>query len=113
MAAPQKYQDPLAPLLDGLRSGPPPPLIHPCGKERFLIDRATEALKAALLQPATREFNYDVLQGKEAGAARILACVRTVPMMAKRRLVLVRDADEMSADDLAGLLRYVEAPFPE
>lgn len=112
MAAPQKYQDPLAPLLESLQKNALP-LIYLCGKERFLIDRATEALKAAILQPATREFNYDVLQAKEAGAARILACVRTVPMMAKHRLVLVRDADELSAEELGGLLRYIEAPFAE
>lgn len=113
MAAPSKTQDSLAPLLEALKTDAPLPLVYLCGKERFLIDRATEAIKSALLQPATREFNYDVLHAKEAGVPKILACVRTVPMMAKRRLVLVRDADELSADELAGLLRYVEAPFPE
>lgn len=113
MAAPQKSQEPLGPLLDALHAGAPLPLVYLCGKERFLIDRATEAIKAAMLQPATREFNYDVLHAKEAGVPKILACVRTLPMMAKRRLVLVRDADELSADELAGLLRYLEAPVPE
>jgi DNA polymerase-3 subunit delta len=113
MAAPQKSQDPLAPLLDALKAGSPLPLVYLCGKERFLVDRATEAIKTAMLQPATREFNYDVLHAKEAGVPQILACVRTLPMMAKRRLVLVRDADELSADELAGLSRYLEAPVPE
>ena len=104
--------DPLAPLLSALASAPPP-LVFLTGKERFLIDRAVEAIKAATLSPATKDFNYDQLFAKEAGAAKILACAKTLPMMAKKRLVLVRDADELSADEMTLLGRYVESPAPE
>jgi len=34
-------------------------------------------------------------------------------MMAKRRLILVRDADEMKAEELGGLSSYVSDPAPE
>lgn len=116
MAPPQKFADPLQPLSDALAqvtAGQPLPLVFLCGKERFLIDRALDAIKAAVLNPATREFNYDTLHAKESGVARIVACARTLPMMSKRRLVLVRDADELSADELGGLSGYVAQPVPE
>ena len=101
--------DPLAPL----REGEPGPLYFLYGKERYLVDRAVDLLRARVLDPRTRDFNYELFYGKEAGAARIVQAARTLPMMAKRRLILVRDADEMKADELAALIPYVNDPAPE
>ena len=101
--------DPLAQL----RQGDPGPLYFIYGKERFLVDRAVDLVREKALDPRTRDFNYELLYGKEAGASRILQAARTLPMMAKRRLILVRDADEMKADELAGLIPYLSNPAPE
>ncbi len=101
--------DPLAPL----REGEPGPLYFLHGKERYLLDRAVDLLRARVLDPRTRDFNYELFYGKEAGASKIAQAARTLPMMARRRLILVRDADEMKADELAGLMSYVSDPAPE
>src|SRR3954468_22835979 len=101
--------DPLAPL----REGDPGPLYFLHGRERYLLDRAVDLLRARVLDPRTRDFNYELFYGKEAGASRIAQAARTLPMMAKRRLILVRDADEMKADELSGLSSYVADPAPE
>lgn len=85
--------------------------IH--GKERFLCDRAVDQLKARVLDPRTRDFNCDQFHGKEARAQAIVQAARTLPMMAKRRLVLVREADEMKADEFAALIPYVQKPCAE
>ena len=34
--------------------------------ERFLVDRAVEILRGKVLDPRTKDFNYDLFQGKEA-----------------------------------------------
>ena len=109
MARPDSNADPLGPLR-GNDSGS---LYFIYGKERFLVDRALEMVKGKVLQPATRDFNYDSFQGKEADAQKIAEAARTLPMMAKRRLVLVRDADEMKAAELAALIPYLEKPCAE
>ena len=84
------------------------------GKERYLVDRAVDLLRARVLDPRTKDFNYELFYGKEAGASRIAQAARTLPMMAKRRLILVRDADEMKADELARPRRRTSAdPAPE
>jgi DNA polymerase-3 subunit delta len=101
--------DPLAPL----REGEPGPLYFLYGKERYLIDRAVDLLRARVLEARSRDFNYELFYGKEAGASRITQAARTLPMMARRRLILVRDADEMKADELAALIPYVSDPAPE
>ncbi|MFO0573042.1 MAG: DNA polymerase III subunit delta [Polyangia bacterium] len=108
-----KTADPLEPLYSALQSGSPPPIVYLCGKEQFLVNRAVEAVKSAVLDQATRDFNYDVFQAKDAPVSKILAAARTLPMMARRRLVLVRDADELDAAEMVQLGKYTEAPVPE
>lgn len=101
--------DPLA----SLRDGPIPSLCFLYGKEMYLVDRAIDLVKARALEPATASFNLDQFDGKEGTAGKILSAVKTVPMMAKRRLVFVRRADELPADELNQLIPYIEKPYPE
>jgi DNA polymerase-3 subunit delta len=102
-------EDPLAEL----EQGEPGPLYFLFGKEPFLVDRAVDILKARVLDPRTRDFNYELVQGKELTAQRVLSAVRTLPMMAKRRLVLLRNVDEAKADELNGLIPYLAKPNAE
>ena len=90
--------------LDFLGDGEPGPLYWVYGKERFLVDRAVARLRERVLDPRTRDFNYDLLYGKEAGPQKIIAAARTLPMMAKRRLIIVRDADGLDAKQLDQML---------
>ncbi|MEO6955080.1 MAG: DNA polymerase III subunit delta [Polyangia bacterium] len=99
--------------LDRIDSTTAQPVYLVYGKERYLVDRALELLRARVLDPRTRDFNYELYQAKEAGADRIVNAARTLPMMAKRRLVLVRDFDSLKADDQAKLIPYLEDPAPE
>jgi DNA polymerase III subunit delta len=98
-----------------VRAGHIEPVYYLYGKEQFLVQRALDAIRAAVLDPRTQAFNLDAIDCKEAkegarNAERILGAARTVPMMAARRLVLVRDADGLSPDDLETLLPYLGDP---
>ena len=105
-------KDPPRDVLGELRRGEIAPIYCLYGKERFLLGRVLDALRAAVLEPATKDFNHDVLDAK-AGAPAIVAAARTLPMMAKRRLVVVRGADELKADAVEPLLAYVADAAPE
>jgi DNA polymerase-3 subunit delta len=89
------------------------PVYFVYGKERYLVDRALHLLRERAIDPRTRDFNYELYQGKEATAERVVSSARTLPMMAKRRLIMVRDLDAMKADEQAQLLPYLESPSPE
>ncbi len=80
--------------------------------EPLLVDRAVAALRDAVVPEALRAFNLDAVDGKGATAARILAAARTVPMMAERRLVLVREIAAMTAAEMNGLIEYLDDPCP-
>ena len=77
----------------------------------ILIERAVTAIREAALPPAARGFNYDVVDGKPS-AARIVELAQTLPMMAQKRMVLVRDISLLAADDAEPLLAYFAKPNP-
>jgi DNA polymerase III subunit delta len=77
----------------------------------ILVDRAVAEIRDAAVPPAQRAWNYDVIEGK-ASASRIAAAANTLPMMAARRMVLVRDLAALGADEQAKLVAYLETPSP-
>jgi DNA polymerase-3 subunit delta len=81
------------------------------GAERFLVDRCLGALRAAVVGDKAG-FNHDVFEAKESGLGPVLNAARTLPMFAKRRLVVARGIDALKADDLEQLAPYVADPNP-
>jgi len=82
--------------------------------ERFLVDATAAAIRAAVLAAAGAgaAFNNDVYDLKESGLAGAIGTARTLPMMAKRRLVVGKAIDEVKAADLEPLVGYLEDPNP-
>jgi DNA polymerase-3 subunit delta len=76
-----------------------------------LLERAVGAIRDAAVPPAARGFNYDVVEGKPSGQ-RIVALAQTLPMMAQRRMVFVRDLSAMPADEAEPLIEYFAKPNP-
>ena len=77
-------------LLADIKAGRLDPIYVLHSEHPILIERAVSAIRDAAVPPAARGFNYDVVEGKPS-AARIVALAQTLPMMAKRRMVFVRD----------------------
>lgn len=63
------------------------------GPEALLRDDALAALRAAVLEGGPEEFNFDRLDGAATRPVALVDAVRTLPVMAARRLVLLRDPD--------------------
>jgi DNA polymerase-3 subunit delta len=82
--------------------------------ERFLVDAAHAAIRTAVLSAAGAGagFNHDTFELKETGLASCLGTARTLPMMAKRRLVVGKGIDLVKADGLEPLIGYVADPNP-
>jgi len=80
------------------------------GEEDFLIKEATDAVVEAALTPEERGFNLDRMYGSEADPRDVIAHASSFPMMAERRVVIVREADKLAQPDL--LAHYIEEPSP-
>jgi DNA polymerase-3 subunit delta len=82
--------------------------------ERFLAEAALGAIRGAVLAEAgaAASFNHDVYELKESGVGAAINTARTLPMMARRRLVVAKGIDEVKADALEPLTAYLEDPNP-
>jgi DNA polymerase-3 subunit delta len=63
------------------------------GEERLLRDQAFEAIIRNALAGGLSEFNLDKFSAGETPVDKVLGATRTVPMMAKKRVVVVRGLD--------------------
>lgn len=61
------------------------------GNEALLRDAALEALEAAVLASGPRDFNFDRLETDASTSARLEEAIATLPLMAPRRLVVLRE----------------------
>ena len=80
------------------------PVYLVLGEERLFVDRVIAALREGAMKGGIAGFNDDKFTAGEATAPAIVNACRMVPMMAKRRFVLVRGLDrwEKKGDDGGG-----------
>ena len=81
-----------------------------CGSEDFLVEEATDLVIESVLAPEHRGFNLDVMYGGDADARDVASHASSFPMMADRRVVVVRDLDKLANKEL--LSPYIEQPSP-
>jgi len=78
------------------RKGKSLPVYLFYGEEEFLRREALDlAVETFVPDVATRSFNYDIFYGGETKVSEVLGCCASFPVMAERRLVVVRDADKL------------------
>ena len=83
-----------------LKAGRIEPVYVFTGKEAFLRDDALARLKKKLLPDGLQDFNCTELTNP--AVADLIACAETLPVMADRRLVIVRELALLSAEDKKG-----------
>ncbi len=99
-------------LIELARNRKAPAVVVLVGAERFLVERAVTLLRAAAVEGGIPGFNDDVFHGRGLAAGTVSATVRTLPMMAQTRFVLVRETDEIAAAELDSMVPLLEAPVP-
>ena len=102
----------MADIVERATRGDLDPVYILISEQPLLVDRAVSAiLEAAVPEPA-RGFNYDMMEGKGLTATRVLNAAQTLPMMAQRRMVLIREISAAPAGELAKLVDYLDSPNP-
>jgi DNA polymerase-3 subunit delta len=83
----------LASLRKELGEGGIRPAYLLAGDEPLLRDDALAAIQGAVLEPGAVDFNLDRMTGADATPTRLANAVRTLPVLADRRLVVLRDPE--------------------
>lgn len=80
------------------------------GDDDFQKEAAARALIDAAVDPATRDFNLETRRGSELDGETLASLLGTPPMMADRRMIVVRDVVALKKDARAALDAYLKSP---
>src|ERR1043166_5069799 len=88
------------------------PAYYLFGEDDYLKSEALRDLVEAAVDPATRDFNLETLRA-DISPESLGSILGTPPMMADRRVVVLRDPAALKKDSRAVLLSYLERPSPD
>jgi DNA polymerase III subunit delta len=90
------------------------PVYYLYGDEDVLKEDVVDALRDAILEPSTRDFNCDIRDATDVNAESLDTLVDTPPMLAERRLVVLWSIEGWKAKAGARerLVRYLQKPNP-
>ena len=92
-------------LIKELKSGQIKPVYFLHGEESYFIDEIVHYIEKNVLSDAEKAFNQAVVYGKESDFKQVLDLARQFPMMSERRVVIIKEAQEM----LNACHEYLEA----
>lgn len=92
------------------------PVYYVTGEEVFFHDLAIKAA-TELIPKDLRDFNFNLVHGQDSSIDQVIGLCRSYPMMAEKRVVIVRDMQllaKSSADsgNLNDLIPFLEKPNP-
>ena len=80
------------------------------GEEEFYIDNITNLFIEDVLTEQEKEFNLNILYGKETSVDQIISICKKYPLMSKHQIVLVKEAQDLSRS-FDGLIDYFKNPL--
>ena len=89
------------------------PVYYLHGAEDYLKDETLRQIIEAAVDPATRDFNLEMLRASDVDGGALGSLLGTPPMMADRRVVVIRDVGALKKDARRALDQYLERPAPD
>ena len=106
MAAAHAHRD----LRKAIQSRSFEPAYYFHGDDEFLKGELLREVLEVAVDAATRDFNLDMRRGGDVDAEALLSLLSTPPMLAERRVVVLRDAHALRKDARMALDRYLASP---
>lgn len=106
----KKYAD----MMASLKAGDYAPVYILCGEEPYYIDNVCDFIAQNALDPMAREFDQQILYGRDlpgADIAPVISAARGYAMMGGRKVVVVREAQAVKKWD--ALEAYLNAIMPQ
>ena len=80
------------------------------GEEEYFIDKITNLFIQNILSDVEKEFNLNVLYGKDTSVDQIVSICKKYPLMSSYQIVLIKEAQDLSRS-IDRLLDYIKNPL--
>lgn len=97
-------------VFNDIKTGKIAPVYFFFGEESYPIDHLVQQLRD-ILDPSTRDFNFDYFSGDSVEVDGLVAIARSFPMMSEKRVVILNDVQRLSSSDRNRLMDYVLSPM--
>ena len=84
------------------------PIYILMGDESYYIDKISDYIAEHVLRPEERDFNQTVVFGSDISASQIVDSAKVFPMMAEKRVVIVKEAQNLKGTE--PLVKYFKQP---
>jgi DNA polymerase-3 subunit delta len=96
-------------IVSDIRNGIIKPVYFLMGDESYYIDLITDVILSNLLNETEKDFDLSIVYGKDLSMGEVIVLARQYPMLAKKKVVIVKEAQDLSGFD--DLLKYLEKPL--
>jgi len=100
-------------LRAAIKSGSFAPVYYLHGDDEYVKHEQLRRVVDAAVDSATRDFNLESLRGPDVEAEGLASLLRTPPMMAERRAVVIRDVQALRRETRRALDDYLTRPLPD
>ncbi len=97
-------------IMKAVDEGKYAPVYLLMGEEDYYIDLVSQFIADKVLKPEERDFNLDIMYGADIKAVDIMNAARQFPVLAERRVVLVREFQTIRDKEV--LTAYAKNPMP-
>ena len=98
-----RQSDIVASAIKEIKNGKIYPIYLLCGEEYFLIENTLTQMLDILVPKDTRDFNLEIYNGLEISVDEIVTSAETYPMMAERRVIVVKEPTFFSSKGLSNV----------
>lgn len=93
-----------------IKTGEFKPIYYLHGEESYFIDKIVNLLNESVLTETEAAFNKRIFFGPDTTASAIVSECRSFPVMATRRLVIVKEAHRLPKPEIEKLKGYMDQP---
>ncbi|MFQ6032567.1 MAG: DNA polymerase III subunit delta [Candidatus Zixiibacteriota bacterium] len=104
-----KYQE----FIKSILSGKIAPVYFFYGDETYLIEEGVAKIENKYMSRGSTSFDRDVFYSEESDASQIVDIALSVPMMAPKRVVIVKNFQRIPQTGKELILRYCRHPSPQ
>ena len=86
------------------------PIYYLAGPEGYFIDRISELIEKTVLTDDERDFNQDIVYGRDSTFEKVIEMSMAYPVMSEHRVVIVKEAQDLGGD-IGKLSYYLSNPL--